>query len=258
MRIFGLEIDARDLSQIADAVTTPSRPNGLALLTTLNLDHVVNLHRNARFARAYARARIVTADGAPVWAYGRLRGLSDLQRVTGSDLAGAVIHRLRPGDHRPALVTGNARTAMRLRVRLLLAGFDPSALLVATVPPELRPDTAEAATLADRLVAHAPTHVLFGIGSPKSELLLDGLHHRLDGAHGLCFGAGLDYLAGTRRRAPRFMRAMGCEWIWRLAQEPRRLARRYLVDSWGFFAAIGEDARAGRAGRLRLRPEPAS
>jgi N-acetylglucosaminyldiphosphoundecaprenol N-acetyl-beta-D-mannosaminyltransferase len=254
MRIFGLEIDARDLDQIADAVTLPQRPRGLRLLTTLNLDHVVNLRRNAGFARAYRQAGIITVDGAPVCAYGRLRGLRDLRRVTGSDLAGAVFARLRPGHHRPALVTGSPGTAMRLRTRLLLAGFDPASVLALPAPPKLRPDGAQAARLMDAVAVHTPTHILFGIGSPKSELLADRLRQRLDGAHAMCFGAGLDYLAGTRRRAPRFMRAMGCEWSWRLMQEPRRLARRYLIDSWGFLAAIGEDARGGYVGRTQAEP----
>jgi N-acetylglucosaminyldiphosphoundecaprenol N-acetyl-beta-D-mannosaminyltransferase len=67
----------------------------------------------------------------------------------------------------------------------------------------------------------------------------------LPDCYGFGFGAGLDYFAGTRRRAPRFMRKTGLEWLWRVGSEPRRLARRYFVTSWGFLAAIIGDLRNG-------------
>jgi N-acetylglucosaminyldiphosphoundecaprenol N-acetyl-beta-D-mannosaminyltransferase len=50
----------------------------------------------------------------------------------------------------------------------------------------------------------------------------------------LCIGATIDFLAGERRRAPRWMRRTGLEWLFRALSEPRRLGRRYARDAWRF------------------------
>jgi N-acetylglucosaminyldiphosphoundecaprenol N-acetyl-beta-D-mannosaminyltransferase len=243
--IFGLRLDRRGLEEIAAAVTATERPKGFTLVATLNLDHVVNLGRNTGFAQAYKRAQIVTADGGPVWVYARLRGCS-IPRVTGSDLVGSIFARLKPQYHRPVVVTAGAPTADRLLAMLLRLGFAQEAVLVLPAPADLQPANPAARRLMAHVTAHRPTHVFMGLGSPKSELLLDSVRTELGGAYGFGFGAGLDYLAGTRRRAPKWMRVVGFEWLWRLAAEPRRLARRYLVDSWQVLGAIRRDLKPSK------------
>jgi N-acetylglucosaminyldiphosphoundecaprenol N-acetyl-beta-D-mannosaminyltransferase len=247
-QIFGLKLDQRGLDEIASAVTEAKRPERFTLLATLNLDHFINIGRDADFAEAYARAEIVTADGSPIWLYARLRGCR-VPRVTGSDLAGAIFARLQPQHHRPVVVTASANTAQRLQTRLLRQGFAPEALLTLAAPNDVQAGSQAAADLMATIAAHRPTHVFMGLGSPKSELLLDGGRAELGDAYGFGFGAGLDYLAGTRRRAPKLMRVIGCEWLWRLAAEPRRLARRYLVDSWQALGAIRHDLRPTQPSR---------
>ena len=72
--------------------------------------------------------------------------------------------------------------------------------------------------------------IFFAVGSPVQELLAHAVATRLDATGiGLCIGSALDYCAGTRRRAPPWMRRRGVEWLYRLIQEPRRLAGRYLI-----------------------------
>ena len=70
-----------------------------------------------------------------------------------------------------------------------------------------------------------------GVGSPRQEILARALAAR-GRARGtaLCVGASLLFLSGEERRAPRALQGVGLEWAWRLAQDPRRLARRYLVE----------------------------
>jgi len=250
-QIFGLKLDRRGLDEIASAVTEANRPEHFTLLATLNLDHVINIGRDAQFAQAYARAEIVTADGSPVWLYARLRACR-VPRVTGSDLVGAIFNRLQPGHHRPAVVASSAATAERLRARLLRQNFAEDAILTLAAPVGVWPGSEEGQRLMATIAVHRPTHVFMGLGSPKSELLLDGMRTELSGAYGFGFGAGLDYLAGTRRRAPKLMRVIGCEWLWRLAAEPRRLAKRYLVDSWQALGAIRDDLGPTRPSRTGI------
>jgi exopolysaccharide biosynthesis WecB/TagA/CpsF family protein len=79
--------------------------------------------------------------------------------------------------------------------------------------------------------ASAADLVFFAIGAPQSELLCRRLAQRQN-ARGvaLCVGASLEFLTGAKRRAPVWLQRLKLEWFFRLAAEPRRLGRRYLLD----------------------------
>src|SRR5262249_7804430 len=94
--------------------------------------------------------------------------------------------------------------------------------------------------------------VLVALGSPKQEQLIADLRARLPRAWWIGIGISFSFVAGRVVRAPRWMQRLGLEWVHRLAQEPRRLARRYLVDGLPFAASL----LAGSAWR-GLRPRAA-
>ncbi len=75
-----------------------------------------------------------------------------------------------------------------------------------------------------------PNIVFIALGSPKQEIWAHA-HQGVSAAGVLvCVGAGFDYLAGRPRRAPKLVQRLCLEWLWRLAHEPRRLARRYVIN----------------------------
>jgi N-acetylglucosaminyldiphosphoundecaprenol N-acetyl-beta-D-mannosaminyltransferase len=81
----------------------------------------------------------------------------------------------------------------------------------------------------ERIAAAAPDLLLVALGAPKQEVFIFEQRARLGNAVCVGVGASLDFVAGTRRRAPRWISRTGFEWLYRLLQEPRRLARRYLL-----------------------------
>ena len=93
-------------------------------------------------------------------------------------------------------------------------------------------DPAAMAAAVAFVLDHPARFVFLAVGSPAQERLAAAIAAtgRARGV-GLCIGAGLDFLAGAERRAPRWMREAGLEWLFRLATNPRRLWRRYLRDS---------------------------
>ena len=104
------------------------------------------------------------------------------------------------------------------------------------------------------VLAHPARLVLLAVGSPQQEVLAAAIAAtgRATGT-GLCIGGSLEFLAGATRRAPRWMRRAGLEWLYRLGSDPGRLARRYLVDSPAVLgmllrARFGGMARGGRLG----------
>jgi len=86
--------------------------------------------------------------------------------------------------------------------------------------------------LAEAIREHGTTHLFFGLGAPKSEVWIHENRHLLGDTYALAVGASLDFYVGLRKRAPIWMRNYGLEWSWRVMMEPRRLFKRYFVESW--------------------------
>ena len=90
------------------------------------------------------------------------------------------------------------------------------------------------------------------LGSPKQELLIEALRDALPQAWMFGCGITLSFMAGDIRRAPHWMQRAGLEWVHRLAQEPRRLGGRYLLQNLPF--TLGQLLRAASSGRPGARP----
>jgi N-acetylglucosaminyldiphosphoundecaprenol N-acetyl-beta-D-mannosaminyltransferase len=161
--------------------------------------------------------------------------------VTGSDLVQSLFQNWDPVRHRLFFIGSNREACERLTTRLITQGFPPSAVAWVVPPLGFENDGQYSASMARQVAEHGTTHLMMGIGSPKSEVWVHQYRHSLGDLYAFGFGAGLDFLAGTQRRAPVFMRRIGMEWFWRLAQEPRRLGPRYLINSWRFLIAIVRD-----------------
>lgn len=224
-------------------ITTAAVPvgEGPRLIVTANLDHIVHLSENSLFRSCYRQAWAVTADGMPIYLYARFRGCPVPERVTGSDLVVDVFEKLDAKAHRCFLIASNLHTADRLVAKLLARGFAHAAI-AKTVPPRgFERDDAASVALARAVEDHRTTHLFIGVGAPKSELWANRHRDRIGDCYVLAVGSGLDFLAGTRSRAPKWMQVAGLEWLFRFGQEPGRLFHRYFVRSWRAFGIIARD-----------------
>lgn len=201
-------------------------------VVTPNVDHCVMLAENAAFRRAYDAAALVLADGFPVVLASRLLGKSLPERVTGSDLVPALF--AAASAERPVSVyllgamPGVGEEAAR-RIRETW----PFVRVVGTYSPPLgfEKNPIENRAIIDRINAARPDLLVLGLGAPKQELWIHTHAPQLDARVALCVGATIDFLAGNKPRAPRWMGRCGLEWMHRVASEPKRLARRYLRDA---------------------------
>lgn len=218
----------------------------------MNLDHVVQLRRNADFRGAYARAWAVTIDGAPIMLWARMRGQAPPERITGADMFVELACAI-PPQRRLFFVVSTSRTGEGLLEHFTRSGHPAEALAYHCPPFGFEDDAEETRRLLEAISAHGPTDLFFGVGAPKSEIWLDRHRLTLGPLYAYGFGAGLDFLAGTAPRAPKAARQSGLEWLWRLVNDPVRLWRRYLVDSWSCLPALANDL-IGRAphGRRHL------
>jgi N-acetylglucosaminyldiphosphoundecaprenol N-acetyl-beta-D-mannosaminyltransferase len=249
--LFGMNIDALSMSETVDAVLAWCQvPRGGACryVVTPNVDHAVMFQTNEKLRQSYAGASLVLADGAPVVIASRLLGRALPERVAGSDLA-------------PALFKSATRGASPLRVFLLGAapGVAERAAanitqrwsnieIVGTMSPPMgfEKDDTENERILAAVAAVKPDLVVLGLGAPKQELWIHAHADRLEAKVALCIGATIDFLAGEKRRAPRWMRRVGLEWFHRLSSEPGRLAKRYLRDAWVFPQLVWRDWRVAK------------
>lgn len=243
-RVFGAHITPYGLSALANVIvqTPPAPGEGVRCVFTMNLYHVVVLEKDLAFRDAYDAAWAVTLDGAPVAAFANLKGVRR-RRITGSDLMPVIVERLDPHSHRPFFIVSDLATEGAIRGKLNSLNFDDAAIGFAEPPYGFEHDAVASAELAAVIRQHGATHIFMSVGAPKSEVWLHRHQDVLGDAYGLCFGSGANYLAGTKVRAPRILQRLGLEWAFRLATEPKRLWRRYLISSWAFVQAVAADWR---------------
>jgi N-acetylglucosaminyldiphosphoundecaprenol N-acetyl-beta-D-mannosaminyltransferase len=240
---FGITFSTCSLVELVEQCVHDAVPagNGPRLVVTANLDHIVHLRRHAAFRDAYARAWVATADGTPVYLYARMRRCPLPERVSGASFFARLMPRLIPGRHRPFFVVSRPGTGERLRRVMEERGFEASAIVVECPPFGFERDEAYSKALAARIREHGTTHLALGVGAPKSEVWVDVHRQQLGDCYAFAVGAGVDFFVGVERRAPEWMQRAGLEWCWRFLREPRRLFRRYFVDSWEFLWAVKQD-----------------
>ena len=181
------------------------------------------------------------ADGHYVAMVGRWRGQTDLtERVYGPTLMLATMDRGRSVGLRHYLYGTTPDTVNRLAKTLseLYPGLD----IVGLEAPPFRPlDTDEEIALEARIEAAKPDILWVGVGTPRQDEFV-AHHAKRFGCTVVPVGAAFDFNSGTKRAAPRLVQRMGIEWLYRFAQEPRRLWRRYLIGipvfMWGVFVDL--------------------
>jgi N-acetylglucosaminyldiphosphoundecaprenol N-acetyl-beta-D-mannosaminyltransferase len=207
-------------------------------VVTHNLDHLRRLERDAAFAELCRSANLRVADGMPlVWA-SRIQGQRLPGRVAGSSLINTLSAAAAEVGMSIYLLGGNPGTAERAG-KILAQRHTGLRLSGAVCPPlGFEADAAYVEQLKQELVAAAPDIVYVGLGSPKQERLIAELAPLLPGAWFLGVGISFSFVCGEVVRAPLWVQRLGLEWLHRLAQEPGRLAKRYLLHGLPFAAKL--------------------
>jgi N-acetylglucosaminyldiphosphoundecaprenol N-acetyl-beta-D-mannosaminyltransferase len=223
-----LGLDFADLDAVEVAACLAARPAeaGFVYLVTPNADHLVRLQRQPELQPVYRQAALCCLDSTVVAHLATRLGLQTPQVATGADISKELLtNYLQPGDR--LTVIGLARSALPA----LLARL-PGVRIAHHAPPLGFAHNASAfAEALDFALAHPARFTFIAVGSPAQERLAAAIAATGQSrGYGLCIGAALDFFVGLQPRAPYWMRRLGLEWLYRLWREPRRLARRYLLD----------------------------
>jgi N-acetylglucosaminyldiphosphoundecaprenol N-acetyl-beta-D-mannosaminyltransferase len=238
VRLLDLELQAITERQVLDRIFASLEWGRGGWVITCNLEILRQYREDAELRPLFERADMVVADGMPlVWA-SRLARDPVPERVAGSSMIFPLCGMAALGRRSVYFLGGNPGTA-DAAARVLQQRYPGLEIAGSHCPPfgfEQRPE--EIQRIRAKLLATNPDIVLVCLGAPKQEHLIDLLRRDLPGAWFLGLGISFGFVSGEVRRAPLRLQNLGLEWLHRMAQEPERLARRYLVDGIPFAARL--------------------
>lgn len=232
--VLGCEIDRLDIEQAVERCHAFITENRVGQHVAVNAAKVVSVREDPNLREIVNRCELVTADGqAVVWA-SRLLGDPLPARVAGVDLMWELFALAERRRYRIFILGARADVLARAveRIRMRHPGLIVAGMRDGYFPPEQ-----DAAVAAE--IAAARPHMLFvAMSSPRKEYFLGREGRSLGVPLMMGVGGAIDVAAGVTRRAPPALQRAGLEWLVRLAQEPRRLSRRYLVTNTRFIALV--------------------
>jgi N-acetylglucosaminyldiphosphoundecaprenol N-acetyl-beta-D-mannosaminyltransferase len=201
-------------------------------IVTVNVDFVVQSLKDPELRLILQEADLSTADGMPLVWGAKLLGAPLRERVTGADMIPALAGRAAQKGY--SMYFLGAAPGVAQRAANILQERHPGLKVAGVFSPPNRSVLDMDTSVVDGIKVARPDILLVAFGNPKQEKWINMHARELSVPVMIGIGGTLDFIAGATRRAPAWMQRRGLEWIYRLSQEPRRLWKRYVVDSWHF------------------------
>jgi exopolysaccharide biosynthesis WecB/TagA/CpsF family protein len=207
-----------------------ARHNGFAL-ATINLDHIVKLRESDYFRGIYLAQDLVVADGNPIVWLSRLAG-RPVSLIPGSE-AILPLARIAAAQGVTVALFGSSAPVLAAAAEYLEREVRDLQVVCQIAPPMgFDPAGPEAVTLLTEIAGSGARLCFIALGAPKQETFA-ATGRRVAPQIGFAsIGAGLDFFAGTQKRAPVWVQKIAMEWVWRMMSNPRRLALRYAQCAW--------------------------
>lgn len=247
IHIAGTDVHLTDATGACDVIVDAVHNRGLPPLAvaSVNLDHV---HHSAEFAggAAHGIRHLNLIAGAPIAAQIRRLTGTDWPRLAGDDLIGDVLHRAHVERWRVAVVGGSPAVREAL-YRRVVSEWPGVALIGHWTPSRDEISSPIASAEIATQIRHADVDLMIVcMGKPQQEQWIDTYGVSTGARVLLASDTVIDSLAGRASRAPRWVGRTGLEWMWRLMLEPRRLAKRYLIEGPPAYMAVRRSS--GRQG----------
>ena len=244
--LLGVPVDSLTMDEALDAMERLIQARRPSYIVTPNVDVLVQLQRDREFKRIYDGASLVVPDGVPLMWAASFLGKPLKEKVSGSDLFVKFCERASQKGHKVYFM--GAMPGVAVKAAEILTQRYPGLNVVGTYSPSFgfEKNEAECALIVQKITEAKPDVLFIGLGSPKQEKWTDRFKAQYNVPVTVGVGISFDYVAGTVKRAPRWMQDAGLEWSWRLAMEPKRLWRRYLVNDPVFFWLVLRQKFTGR------------
>lgn len=223
--ILGAKVNVTTLSDASARICEWAARGESRYVCVASVNNVMEAYDSAAFQSVTNQADLVTSDGMPVvWAL-HLLGRKEASRVYGPDLTPRILERAATQGISVGFYGGSSDTLSKL-LEFVHARF-PSLRVAYAWSPPFRPLSAEEDQRVVEEMNRSGARIVFvGLNTPKQDYWMARHKGRIQ-AVTVGVGAAFDFLAGTKRQAPKWMRGIGLEWLFRLSAEPGRLWKRY-------------------------------
>ncbi len=230
MQFMNTCIDNLTLNEALHEIEKMVERKRTAYVVTPNVDHIVQLETDKELQEVYANADLILADGKPLIWISKLYKTPIKEKISGSDLFPEVC-KLAAEKGYSMFFLGAAEGVAAKAARNLQKRY-PGLRVVGTYSPPMNFERdKEKSAEANRIVKEAgPDILIVGLGCPKQEKYIYRYRNELEVPLALGLGASLDFEAGNIKRAPKWMRDHGLEWLFRITQDPKRLFKRYVIQ----------------------------
>ena len=230
--LMGLSISTGAYHQFVDTIMQQAIEGRWSYTCIANVHMLMEAHRNRSFAQVVNGAAVVTPDGMPLtWALRHLRGMKQ-ERVAGMDLLPDLLQQAQM-QQLPVFFYGGQEVLLQQLQRYLEVHYPGLPVAGMHSPPFRRLSPAEDAAVVHRINTSGARLVFVVLGCPKQEQWMAAMQGRINAVL-VGVGGAVPVLVGAQRRAPVWMQRSGLEWAYRLAQEPRRLWKRYVSTNTRF------------------------
>jgi len=228
--ILGVKVSAVDMKRALEFAVRQIDRGEPGYVCFAGVHGVMEAQRDPALLRIFNRAAMAAPDGMPMTWMGRLQGRRSMDRVFGPDFMLELCRISVERGYRNFLFGGKPGVAGLLG-KNLQCRF-PGLRIAGTFTPPFRPLTPDEADSLIAQVRHAKPHILWvGLSTPKQERFMARFVGRLGVPLLAGVGAAFDFHTGSLRDSPHWMKRAGLQWLHRLAQEPRRLWKRYLINN---------------------------
>jgi len=239
VNILGICYDNLTRLEVLGRIELFIQEGGSHMICTPNADHVVRAQTDMEFREIIQRSDLVVSDGMAVVYASHLLGTPLKENVGGRLLLPALAQRSGEKGYRLFLLGGSSEQVARLAVERLCKDYPGVNIAGTYTPPFMGEFSAEENECMLTALNQARPDVLFVcLGTPKQEKWIARNLKNIQAPVTVGVGVAMDMLAGKVRQPPRWVSDIGFEWLYRLIQEPRRLAKRYLVDDPIFFGWV--------------------
>jgi N-acetylglucosaminyldiphosphoundecaprenol N-acetyl-beta-D-mannosaminyltransferase len=232
-RIFDVPVSATSMEDVLHTIDGWIAKRERQYICTLDVHALMESQKDGEIRRIYNGAAMVTPDGMPlVWLLHH-NGHPLADRICGPDLMTTVFRHSEDCGYRHFLYGSSPRTLDKLTENIQRQ-YSRARIVGSFSPPFREPTDSENAEITRRINAAEPDIVWVGLGAPKQDRWMARHRRNLTAPVLVGVGGAFDMISGVVERAPSFLRRTGCEWMFRVYKEPRRLAKRYLKSNSQF------------------------
>ncbi len=232
--ILGVKISVTNLEDACEFIETRIPEKASAYVCIAPVATIVDCQKDEEYLHVVNHSAMTTPDGMPIVWLGKLKGNKSIRRTYGPDLLMKFCELSCDKGYKHYFY-GGTEDSNRLVEENLKKKF-PNLNIVGRYSPPFRPNKKgrEDVQKIKEINALNPDVLWVGLGSPKQDFWMHQHQSQLKVGVMIGVGAAFDFIAGTKRQAPRWMQKIGLEWFFRLCSEPKRLWKRYLIGNTQF------------------------